>query len=148
MKNMNQRFGIFVIGFVLGWLIGIVPSHARYKVEYDKLPFEIREWYRTRIINKEAFPRIKMEGSCCDNADVVDTQFKTEKDPKGYHDIWYYQDDDKNWVRIPEDIIHWDEHAPGGQPILYKWHDVETCFFPPNGAVDLSKDLNYFRKAF
>jgi hypothetical protein len=32
--------------------------------------------------------------------------------------------------RIPDDIIHVDEHAPDNQPTLFSYDGKETCFFP------------------
>ena len=130
---MNPYIACLVFG-ILCSIVGMNPSYARYKVEYDKLPQEVREWYQTRTLTPKAEERLHIHG-CCDNADVVDTEFKSEKDPNGWHDIWYYKGPNGDFIKVPEDIIHWDEHAPGGKPVLFMYHGQESCFFPPSGAV-------------
>ena len=36
---------------------------------------------------------------------------------------------------FPDDIIHWDQHAPGGKPTLFVFDGNETCFFPGDGGI-------------
>lgn len=69
---------------------------------------------------------------CCDHADVVKTRFNVNKTTAG--DEWYWLDGEK-WRRIPDDVIHWDQHAPNGQPTLFVFDGKETCFFPGDGAI-------------
>lgn len=107
-------------------------AHARYKIEYDNMPAETQEWYRTRKLTPEASRRLGYQ-SCCEDADVVDTQFRV--DTVDGHDTWFYKDNYGDWKKVPEDIIHWDEPAPGGQPVLFKHAGSEVCFFPPQGAI-------------
>jgi hypothetical protein len=33
------------------------------------------------------------------------------------------------------DIIHWGVSAPGGEPVLFVYNSVETCFFPGEGGI-------------
>lgn len=50
-------------------------------------------------------------------------------------DAWEWQLADGSWKRIPTDIIHWGEHAPGGQATLFAIGELETCFYPPDGGI-------------
>ncbi len=60
-------------------------------------------------------------------------------------DAWYYELDGA-WVRIPDDIIHWGEVAPGGKATLFGLAEqfarafnlpigTPTCFYPPEGGL-------------
>jgi hypothetical protein len=105
----------------------LAPASAEWKPEYANSPPEVQDWYRNAELTPAArlrFPFTK----CCDHADVVKTQFRVSKG-KGAHDEWWYLDGD-TWKQVPEDIIHWGESAPGGEPTLFIYHDKETCFFP------------------
>lgn len=74
---------------------------------------------------------------CCDKSEVLDgkdTEFHLSKDrtdERGYAlDEWWYKPKDGEWKRIPDDTIHWDEHSPTGEPILFMFDGKERCFFP------------------
>jgi hypothetical protein len=54
--------------------------------------------------------------SCCLGSEVVKTQFRVDK--TSYGDEWFYLKDDA-WKRVPDDTIHWGQHAPGGQATLF-----------------------------
>ena len=49
-------------------------------------------------------------------------------------DEWFWLDAG-TWRRIPDDIIHWNKHAPGGRPTLFVYSGKETCFYPGEGGV-------------
>lgn len=38
-------------------------------------------------------------------------------------------------IAVPPDIIHWGESAPGGQPTLFVYSGMETCFFPGDSGI-------------
>lgn len=102
------------------------PAHATWKAEYASRSPEELDWYRNAELTPEA--RIRFPFSkCCDHSDVVKTRFTINKTDHG--DEWYWLDGE-TWKRVPPDIIHWGESAPGGEPTLFVYSGKETCFFP------------------
>ncbi len=63
---------------------------------------------------------------------MVRTRFTLNKTDAG--DECFYLDGE-TWKRIPPDIIHWDQTAPGGQPTLFVYSGKETCFFPGDSGI-------------
>lgn len=107
------------------------PATGRDLGQYADQPPEIREWYRNAELTPAArrrFPYVK----CCDGADVVRTSFRVDKTSGA--DAWWWLDGE-TWKRVPDDIIHWNESAPGGQPTLFVFQGRETCFFPPDAGI-------------
>lgn len=96
-------------------------------------------WYNTAQLMPKAQERLGFM-LCCSSDDVVHTKFKVDTTTGG--DEWYYEKDDA-WVRIPDDIIHWNESAPDGQATLFALKAMMvghpagtlTCFFPPQGGL-------------
>jgi len=111
----------------------IIARHAlaRDFGQYVNAPQEIREWYRNAELTPAAQRRLQWQ-KCCDHADVVKTQFRVNKSTSD--DEWYWLHDGR-WKRIPPDIIHWGVSAPGGEPVLFVYNGVETCFFPGGGGI-------------
>lgn len=109
----------------------LTPVAAEWKPEYADQPPEVRAWYSRQVINEAARIRLNVAWrGCCDHADVVKTRFSVNKTTNG--DEWSYLDaDGVTWKKIPDDIIHWGDSAPGGQPTLFVYQGKETCFFPP-----------------
>ena len=103
-----------------------VQAQATWKPEYASRPPEVQAWYQNAELTEAAKGRFPFK-KCCYHADVVRTRFTVNKTDAG--DEWFYLDDDI-WKRIPPDIIHWGETAPGGQPTLFVYSGKETCFFP------------------
>lgn len=97
----------------------------------DQTP-EVREWYRNAEVMPAARGRIHFV-KCCDNADVVRTKFAVNKTDGG--DEWFYEDAPGHMKRIPDDIVHWGETAPDGQPTLFVYDNKETCFYPGDGGL-------------
>ena len=62
----------------------------------------------------------------------VRTRFTVNRSDAG--DEWFYLDGE-TWKRIPPDVIHWGETAPGGQPTLFVYSGTETCFFPGDSGI-------------
>jgi len=104
---------------------------VRWKPEYASQPAEVQQWYQNAELTKAAQARFPFK-KCCDNADVVKARFNVNKTTAG--DEWYWLDGE-NWRRIPDDIIHWEERAPNGQPTLFVYDGRETCFFPGDGGI-------------
>jgi hypothetical protein len=69
---------------------------------------------------------------CCEHADVVKTKFMVDRTTNG--DEWYWLDG-ATWRKIPNDIIHWGQSAPGGRPTLFVYSGHETCFFPGDSGI-------------
>lgn len=107
------------------------PVGATWKPEYANQPFEVQQWYRNAELTKEAQVRFPFK-KCCDHSDVVKTKFNVNRTSGG--DEWFWLDGDK-WRRIPDDVIHWQEHAPNRQPTLFIYNGKETCFFPGDGGI-------------
>jgi hypothetical protein len=105
--------------------------NATWKPEYANQPIEVQDWYRNAELTKSAQSRFPFK-KCCDHADVVKTKFNVNRTNAG--DEWYWLDGNA-WRRIPDDIIHWDQHAPNGQPTLFVYSGKETCFFPGDGGI-------------
>ena len=107
-------------------------ADARWKPEYANAPAEVRDWYETRELTPAAQMRFSFK-SCCSHSDVVKTQFKVGG---AGNDEWFWLNPDTNvFERIPDDIIHWGEHAPNGLAVLFAVSGHPTCFFPPEGGL-------------
>jgi len=119
----------FVIAPFAGLLIGQVE--ARWKPEYADAPQQVQDWYRDAELTPKAQMRFPFK-KCCDHADVVKTQFRVDRASGG--DAWYWLDGDV-WRRIPDDIIHCGQTAPGGQPTLFVYQGKETCFWPGEPGI-------------
>lgn len=104
----------------------VAIAQAEWKPEYANASPEVQAWYRNAELTPEAQKRFPFQ-KCCDHADVYRTQFKVDK-ASGRDEWWYF--DMGDWKRIPDDIVHVDEHAPDNQPTLFIYHGQETCFFP------------------
>ena len=90
---------------------------------------EVREWYNNQSLNEATRQRLQVDWhSCCNHGDVFRTKFKVGGD--GGDEWWYLKD--KTWTRIPNDIVHWGEHAPDGRPTLFIYQSTgqELCFYP------------------
>jgi hypothetical protein len=99
--------------------------------QYANVPHEIRDWYANAELTDAAKLRLHWE-KCCEHADVVKTRFRVNK--SNGDDEWYWLREGQ-WKRIPPDIIHWGVSAPGGEPVLFVYSNVETCFFPGQGGI-------------
>lgn len=109
----------------------LAPAFARDGSQWDGQPPEVRAWYRNAELTEAAQGRFPFK-KCCDHSDVVRTIFKVNRTSGG--DEWFYSDWG-TWKRVPPDIIHWGESAPGGQPTLFVYSGQETCFFPGDGGI-------------
>jgi len=107
-------------------------ANAHWKPEYAQNDKATKDWFESRTLTPAAEAEFHFH-SCCNNADRVQTQFKVNK--VNGADEWYYLDDDKHFVRVPDYIIHWDEHAPDGSPVLFAVGGRPVCFFPPDGGI-------------
>jgi hypothetical protein len=90
-----------------------------------------RDWYQTRRLTPEAYKRFGFP-SCCSHSDVVRTKFRPT--PEG-GDGWEYVDASGKWARVPDDIIHWGEGTPTGEPVLFAVAGRPVCFFPGDGGI-------------
>ena len=104
---------------------------VRWKPEYAGQPADVQQWYQNAELTKAAQSRFPFK-KCCDHADEVKTRFNVNKTTAG--DEWFWLDGE-NWRRIPDDVIHWGQHAPNGQPTLFVYDGRETCFFPGDGGI-------------
>ncbi len=105
--------------------------HAEWKPQYASQPIEVQMWYRNAELTKAAQGRFPFK-KCCDNSDVVHTKFRVDRTTA--KDVWEWLDG-ATWRVIPEDIIHWNEHAPNKQPTLFIYAGKETCFFPGEEGI-------------
>lgn len=111
---------------------------ATWKPQYASAPAAVQQWYRDAVLTPAAHARLGFAG-CCDGADVVKAQFRFgSADGKP---AWFFLRDGA-WLRIPDDIIHWDESAPDNKPTLFALREpfgavpagTLTCFYPPSGG--------------
>jgi len=116
---------------VISAFVLAVQVQARWKPEYASQPPEVQQWYRNAELTAAAQARFRFK-KCCDHADVVKTKFNVNRTTSG--DEWFWLDGE-TWRRIPDDIIHWDQRAPSGQPTLFVYSGRETCFFPGDGGI-------------
>ena len=128
--NMRVRIVCRVLGGVAAVAL-VSQAQATWKPEYADNPPEVQDWYRNAELTEAAKIRFPFK-KCCDHADVVKTKFNVNRTNSG--DEWYWLDGD-HWRRIPNDVIHWGRHAPGGQPTLFIYSGKETCFFPGDGGI-------------
>lgn len=103
-------------------------AQARWKAEYADASPVVRDWYESRVLTEAAQKRFPFK-SCCAHSDVVKTKFKTTTG-----DEWWWLDG-ATWRQVPADIIHWDQHAPDGQPVMFAVGGLPVCFFPPDGGI-------------
>jgi hypothetical protein len=123
------------------WLAGMItiiafmtmppPAFARWKAEYAQADPAVRNWYETRDLTPAAQKRFAFK-SCCAHSDVVKTKFKVGG---AGNDEWWWLDADGKWRRVPDDVIHWNEHAPGGDPVMFAIGSEPTCFYPPDAGI-------------
>lgn len=128
-----QRFIVFAALLAVAALLAPRPSSATDHGQWASVDPAIRHWYETRQLTPAAQQRLGWK-SCCAHSDVVKTRFKVSATDRG--DDWFWLDG-QTWKRIPADIVHRDEHAPGGAATLFvaQGLGVATCFFPPDGGI-------------
>ena len=122
-------------------LVAITASTAlaTWKPEYASAPKEVQDWYANAQLTEPAQKRMAFV-YCCKSSEVVHTKFKVNR--RDGTDEWFYLKDG-NYERIPPDIIHWGESAPGGQPTLFTLETplfglpagTPTCFWPGDGGI-------------
>lgn len=121
-----------LIAAALAALALLCPAAARDLGQWADQPPEVRAWYRNAEVMPAARERIPFV-KCCDNSDVVKTRFAVNKIDG--RDEWFYEDTPGHMKRIPDDIVHWGEVAPDGQPTLFVYAGKETCFYPGDGGL-------------
>lgn len=109
-----------------------LSAGATWKPEYAAYPQDVQDWYRQAELTEAAQQRFPFK-KCCDHSDVVNTKFSVNKTTGG--DEWFYEDTPGHMKRIPDDIVHWDQHAPSGKPTLFVYDGKETCFFPGESGI-------------
>lgn len=112
-------------------LLMLVPAAARDNGQYENVDPAVRQWYATRELTPEARLRFGYR-SCCAHADVVKTQFRVSRGTAS--DQWFWLQDG-TWAEVPPDIIHPDQHAPSGEPVLFAVGGQPVCFFPPDAGI-------------
>lgn len=120
-----MKYAIVAIALLL------TPAYARWKPEYAANSPETRNWYETRELTAAAQQRFYFK-SCCAHSDVVKTKFKVSR--TSGKDEWFWLDSDNNWQQVPDDVIHWDEHAPNGDAVMFAIGTHPTCFYPPESG--------------
>lgn len=120
------------IGFIIACIFLTAPADARWRAEYASQPQVVQDWYRNAELTPAAQQRFPFK-KCCDHSDVVHTRFAVNKTTGG--DEWFYEDTPGHMKKIPDDIIHWGESAPDGQPTLFVYDGKETCFFPGKSDI-------------
>jgi hypothetical protein len=108
-----------------------MPVFATWKPQYANADPAAQDWYKNAELTEAAEKRLGFK-SCCAHSDVVRTRFRPAANGD---DGWEYVDGKGQWVRVPDDIIHHDQFAPGGQPIMFAIGGLPTCFFKPQGGI-------------
>lgn len=126
------RFCIVATIYVVGMLFAAGAARATWKPEYAAASQEVQDWYKNAELTEAAQQRFFFK-KCCDHADVVKTKFRVGE---AGHDVWEWLDPETNaWREVPADIIHGEERAPGGQPVLFVVGGKPVCFFLPEGGI-------------
>jgi hypothetical protein len=106
-------------------------GREQYPGQYAQADSATREWYKSQKINPAARQRMGHAwSSCCERGEVFRTKFRGGDGPHGSDEWWYLKNG--QWKRIPDDVIHWDEHAPDKRPTLFLFNGngEELCFYP------------------
>lgn len=111
-------------------LLATTAAGATWKAEYASVDPAVRAWYETRTLTEAAHRRFGFK-SCCAHADVVKTRFRVSS-ASGADEWWWERDG--QWLRVPDDIIHWDQHAPDNMPTLFAVGGKPVCFFAPGAG--------------
>lgn len=91
------------------------------------------DWYENAEMTDAARARFGYGWvKCCNHAEVFRTEFRVNKDDGD--DEWWYLTKAGVWKKLPNDIIHWGEHAPDKQPTLFIHQGIEVCFWPGEGG--------------
>ena len=98
------------------------------QAEWDGVKGPHSAWYEKQEINPNAIKRLGISWkSCCNHSDVVKTRFRVDRTT--YEDEWWYLDGN-NWRKVPADVVHWNDPTPDGQPVLFVYQGIPTCFYP------------------
>lgn len=130
---------------LLALFIILVPAHATWKPEYGQAPIEVQDWFKAQLVPTESAQARLGFSLCCDHSDRVKTKFLSN----GSKDEWWYQDPDTGkMVRIPDDVIHYEDIPAGSSPeaqetfrqmraegILMVYNGKITCFWPPETGI-------------
>ncbi len=91
-------------------------------------------WYENAETTIRSRERLNWMVRCCAQAEVVRTKFRVDRTTGD--DVWEWYDPALNrWRVVPDDIIHWGEHAPDKRPTLFINAGKEVCFFPPEEGI-------------
>lgn len=113
-------------------VVAIGSALATWKPEYASQPQAVQDWYKNAELTPAARERFSFQ-KCCDQSDVVKTKFRVGANG---HDVWEWLNPDTGkYEVVPADIIHYDEHAPGGMPVLFVFQGQPTCFFVPDAGI-------------
>lgn len=115
------------IAFALLASLFVAPAGATWKPQYADADPAVQDWYRNAELTPAAQEKFHFK-SCCAHSDVVKTKFRVNKTNGA--DEWWYLDADNQWQKIDDDLIHWGESAPDGQPTMFAIGSMPTCFWP------------------
>lgn len=134
---------IFFLGMGLAFSIVSALSHEAHQhpslVGWAEEQMVTPEYGRNRGICPEQDPN-NVQCKCCNESEIPKAEYRVSTgaiDERGYpkEEWWYKREGSDQWRMVPEDVIHWGEHAPDGQPVLFLLGGKERCFFP--GRTDL-----------
>ena len=115
-------------------LLSLVPAaRGEWRAEYAQNAPEVQQWFKDQQLNPATKERLGVSwNGCCEKGDVFRTQFRVGGDNA---DQWWYWKGDQ-WKRIPDDVIHWGQHAPDKRATLFIYTTgQELCFYPPEEGI-------------
>lgn len=117
----------------ISWMLLLASwqAHARWKPEYANADPAVAAWYESRILTEAAEKRFGFH-SCCAHADTVKTKFRISRGSAGPQ--WWWLNAGQ-WTQVPPDIIHWNQHSPSNEPVLFAVGGAPVCFFPPGAGI-------------
>lgn len=113
---------------------GSLPPSGVWMMAWDGVKTAASEWYEKQDMNPEIQQRLGVSWkSCCNNADVYKTQFHVDRDNADAW--WYWHKTELVWKLVPSDAVQTGIPTPTGEPVMFVYQGVVTCFFPGEGGI-------------
>jgi len=134
MKDGERHVVCAILVAMLLSTIPVIKAWPRWDERFAQIEQSTRDWYKAQELNPTTWERMGSPSwhGCCEKGDVYRTGFRVVEDGTKYGRDAYFYFKDGAWKEIPDDVIHWDQHAPDGRPTLFLlWgNGKELCFYP------------------